>query len=121
MYQKYIANLKLTYSTAFGYCKPVCQEMNKVFPELKLVRGHYYDASWGERMHWWLVDPDGNIIDPTAIQFPSKGKGVYIPWDESQPEPTGKCRQCGEYTYNGQNIHDACFSAYLEYNNISRC
>ncbi|KKL54797.1 hypothetical protein LCGC14_2261840, partial [marine sediment metagenome] len=86
MYQEYIVELNMNYGKTYGKCKEVCEEMNKRFPELKLIRGHYYCHGWGERMHHWLVSPDGNIIDPTKIQFPSKGFGVYEPWDESQDE-----------------------------------
>lgn len=31
---------------------------------LKPMRGKHEGVS-----HWWLVDPDGNVIDPTADQF----------------------------------------------------
>jgi len=57
--------LKLTEQAAYGKCKEICQEMIGEFPELKLVRGHYYCMVWGRRMHWWLESPKGKIIDPT--------------------------------------------------------
>ena len=55
---------------------------------------------------WWLVDTDGQIVDPTRAQFPSKGFGTYVQWDENQKEPTGSCMNCGTYCYDG----DACCS-----------
>lgn len=113
-YEEYITNtLQMNYSKAYGHCKEVCEKMKELFPELTLVRGHYYDAHWGEREHWWFTSPNGNIVDPTKEQFPTKGKGVYIPWDESQPEPTGMCPNCGEYCYNGEDVHDHCRASFL--------
>lgn len=75
----------------YGQCAEVTERMAQAFPELKRVRGHYYDIHWGERAHWWLVTPDGHIVDPTAAQFPTQGRGHYELWDESEQEPTGKC------------------------------
>jgi len=110
-YQEYIKNLNLDYSKAYGKCEKICKEMKEVFPELKLIRGHYYCIVWGERQHWWLEAEDGKVIDPTAIQFPSKGTGVYEPWGDKE-EPTGKCPNCGEYTYN-EYIHKECHDAFV--------
>ncbi len=90
----------------FGRCAEVSLLMMRSFPELKRVRGHYYCAIWGERTHWWLVDEDGSIVDPTADQFPSKGMGVYDEWDDDEPEPTGKCPNCGELVYSGNYFCD---------------
>lgn len=100
----------------YGQCREVTERMADAFPELTRVRGHYYCFAWGERQHWWLTDPDGRIVDPTAAQFPSKGAGHYEPWDESQPEPTGICPNCGEYVYDaGTCCSDSCSRAYLAY------
>ncbi len=106
------ANVKET----LGRCAEATLAMSAAFPELTRVRGHYQCWVWGERQHWWLVDPNGEIVDPTANQFPSKGGGVYIPWDESQPEPTGVCPNCGDYCYNGQSCcSEACGISYAAY------
>ena len=45
-----------------GHCEAFAKLMVQDFPELKLVRGHYLDAEWGERCHWWCVAPDGTIV-----------------------------------------------------------
>ncbi len=92
--KKYLAN-----SFGMGTCKETTERMQLAFPELERVRGHYYCPIWGEREHWWLVDSESQIIDPTKDQFPSKGQGVYTAWIEGTEEPTGKCLNCGEYTY----------------------
>jgi hypothetical protein len=92
-----------------GNCKEYSEKMAEVFPELKVVRGHYYCHTWGERGHFWLVDKWGGIIDPTKAQFPSKGNGRYVPWNEGDEEPTGKCLNCAEYVYNeNQFCNDNC-------------
>lgn len=85
----------------YGQCREKTLEMLEAFPELFRVRGHYMCLIWGEREHWWLVDPQGVIVDPTKSQFPSKGIGEYVPWDESQEEPTGMCPNCGGLCYGG--------------------
>ncbi len=86
-------------SSGYGKCDSRTLEMQKVFPELQRVRGHYWCLSWGRRTHWWLKTADGAVVDPSANQFPSKGTGFYEEHDESQPEPTGRCLNCGEYIF----------------------
>jgi len=85
----------------FGECAEVTERMAAAFPELRRVRGHYYDAIWGERGHWWLVGADGAIVDPTKGQFPTRGTGVYVPWKDGEKEPTGICMDCSSACYDG--------------------
>jgi hypothetical protein len=116
MKPQYAAWIAANVTEAYGRCREVAEAMAAAFPELVRVRGHYYCWAWGERTHWWLIDPEGQIVDPTAEQFPSKGHGVYTPWDESQPEPTGICPNCGEYTFDGSTCcSEACGNAYAAY------
>jgi len=100
-YRQWIDERVPTYAAAYGKCKAVTDEMSAEFPELTRVRGHYHCDVWGERGHWWLVDASGDVVDPTSRQFPSRGQGPYTPWDDSQPEPTGRCLNCGEDVYDG--------------------
>lgn len=95
---------------SYGKCAEKTAEMQRVFPELKRIRGHYVCPLGGRRQHWWLLTAEGEIIDPTASQFLDKGKcGEYIPWDEGQREPVGKCLNCGELIYNsGLFCSDNC-------------
>ncbi len=92
-------------------CRIVTKQMAKEFPELRRVRGHYYCWVWDKREHWWLTNGD-EIIDPTASQFPSKGEGRYEEFDDG-PEPTGMCLECGEYTFNGEQVHEQCYTAFV--------
>lgn len=83
-------------STIFVYrgkCKECCEALQKIMPELRLVRGHYYDAIWNKHEpHWWLVDELGKITDPTRHQFPTGGM------PEMYTEFNGyvECAQCGD-------------------------
>lgn len=76
-----------------GRCKEMSEALVKADPTLTLVRGHYYCPYWSvdPHPHWWVKDQEGNIIDPTALQFPSKGKGIYTEFDG-----TVECSQCGK-------------------------
>jgi hypothetical protein len=113
-YSDYIAGLGLTQQTAYGKCKETCEEMLKHFPELTLRAGFYECPIWGRREHWWLTDPAGNLIDPTAVQFPSQGIGDYKSL-EPDKRPRGKCPNCGEYCYNGEYVHVECDEDYRRY------
>ena len=61
-------------------CLQFCQKAVAENPDLTLVRGYYHCPIFGKQQHWWTVDKGGNIYDPTALQFPSKGTGVYEPF-----------------------------------------
>lgn len=75
-----------------GKCKELAEELVEKNPELTLVRGHYFCPIWNtDEKHWWTVDKDGNVHDPTAEQFPSKGKGIYTPFDGMLI-----CEECGK-------------------------
>jgi len=60
-------------------------------PTLVLVRGWYLCPIWGKQAHWWCCAPDGTIMDPTVLQFPSGGTGEYIPFDGILT-----CEYCGK-------------------------
>lgn len=102
-------------------CKEATEAMNQQFPELIKVRGHVVPALHSQqRPHWWLIDPKTQeVIDPTESQFLIILK--YIPHDETQPEPTGKCPNCGGYCYNYSSVcSDKCGEEYKRYLNSCR-
>lgn len=76
-----------------GKCKEYCDRAVRLFPQLEMKRGHYFDFMWGDQQHWWCVRPDGSVFDPTAKQFPSKGYGDYVEFDGFHA-----CEICGEKT-----------------------
>jgi len=102
---------------AYGACREITSLMAAAFPELTRVRGHYYCLVWGERAHWWLETQTGGVVDPTAMQFPSKGAGSYVPWREgARGEPTGMCPNCGGQAYNGDTCcSDECGREYVAF------
>lgn len=117
MYNDYIDGLNLTEQSVYGQCEYICKKMVAKFPELLLIKGYYWDSMWGRREHLWIGAPDGTILDPTAIQFPSKGSGHYEPLTDGDPRPTGKCPHCGEYCYDNEAVHEDCSDAFLAYLN----
>lgn len=91
-----------------GKCAERTLEMLQEFPELKRVRGYVWLMGCPEpRSHWWLVSPDGEIVDPTARQFSDPGY-IYAGCvlmsyeeidEETFQEPKGKCMNCGALSY----------------------
>lgn len=77
-----------------GKCKEMSEALCAQNPSLTLVRGHYFCPIWNkDEPHWWCTKPDGTIVDPTALQFASKGLGIYTPFDG-----TVFCDECGAAT-----------------------
>lgn len=101
-----------------GRCQGATDEMVVAFPELRQVRG-FVD---GSAPHWWCVEADGTIVDPTVGQFAWMDCELeYEEYSEKKhgPLPTGKCADCGDYVYDG-GFHGFCnencersFRAYL--------
>lgn len=97
-------------------CGVATQRLVKDHPELERVRGGVVLFTGNFAHHWWCITPDGTIIDPTAAQF--TGIVSYHPRDESQPAPTGKCPNCGEYCYDDNDFcSKRCERSYLAYLN----
>lgn len=101
MKQEYQDWIKANAKDPIGRCKELTDAMKTSFPELRQVRGHYDCMVWGRRGHWWLLDEQGGIVDPSAEQFPTRGAGEYIEWQEGTKEPSGKCVVCGGYCWDG--------------------
>jgi len=104
-----------------GLCYTVSTKMAEAFPELVLTRGHVTmpcpDQGLKRWPHWWLVAPDGSIVDPTAAQFPGATPKDYEEEPPNAEEPTGKCLECGAYTYRGDSfcsvVHERSYMAYI--------
>lgn len=75
-----------------GKCKEMSEAACAEDPTLTLVRGHYFCPIWNsDEQHWWCEREDGTIYDPTSAQFPSKGLGIYTPFDGMV-----ECANCGK-------------------------
>jgi hypothetical protein len=83
---------KTNYELYRGRCKELSEAAIAADPTLTLVRGHYYCPIWNsEEQHWWTVAQDGTINDPSKLQFPSAGLGVYTPFSGYI-----SCSECGK-------------------------
>lgn len=75
-----------------GKCKEFCEQAVSEDPSLTIVRGHYFCPLWNtDEPHWWCVQKDGTIYDPTRLQFPSAGKGIYTSFNGML-----ECAECGK-------------------------
>lgn len=102
-----------------GQCAEATLAMVAAFPELRRVRGHVFLMGTAKQpAHWWCVDPDGRIVDPTAHQYPNLVG--YDEWIEGEEEPVGRCANCGGYIYASSGYtdtvcSDACARDYESY------
>lgn len=79
------------YAQFRGKCKELSELACAEDATLTLTRGHYYCPIWGrDEPHWWCVRKDGSVFDPSKGQFPSKGLGIYTPFNGFVP-----CAECG--------------------------
>jgi hypothetical protein len=95
-YEAWIKEHYPTPDSARNMCTTASREMTEAFPELIRVRGWF---GWVE--HWWCKTASGEIVDPTRHQWPDiAGRSTYREFvDGIDPEPVGKCMNCGEYCW----------------------
>lgn len=88
-------------------CRALATRAAEADPSLTVRWGWYTDPEWGTEEHWWCVDQAGEIVDPTAAQFPSNGSGVYTPMTD-----TPACEICGREVDHDQfvNVGPICGS-----------
>ncbi len=83
-----------------GKCREFSEKLAAENPGFRVVRGWYDCLLWGRQAHWWCVDQEGTIHDPTAKQFPSKGCGEYVEFDGNF-----ECSNCGASTPEEECTH----------------
>jgi hypothetical protein len=81
----------------YGRCEYYSRLMKERFPELRLAKGRYITQT-RKHPHWWLIDPEGCIVDCTEHQFKNTGEHV----EREGEEPVGKCINCGELIYRSK-------------------
>ena len=65
-----------------GKCKELSEAAVAENSNLRLVRGHYFCPILNtNEPHWWTVDAEGVVFDPSRLQFPSAGMGIYEEFD----------------------------------------
>jgi hypothetical protein len=104
IYHDWIQQNYPTPESAQAQCVEACAAMRLVFPELKEKNGTVYSLDNLDNMsgvhpkeypHRWLLDEQGEIIDPTVSQFCLLGELLYREMDIS--EGMWRCRGCGEW------------------------
>lgn len=89
-----------------GKCKEMSESACAEDPTLTLVRGHYFCPLWNtDEAHWWCVRQDGSIVDPTKDQFPSRGAGIYTPFNGLV-----LCSECGTTTSESEALLDSNYA-----------
>lgn len=82
-----------------GKCKELSEALAAKHPNYTLVRGFYYEPLWSrEEQHWWCVDEQGTIHDPSRKQFPSGG----IPEFYKAFDGMIDCAECGNQVAEDQ-------------------
>jgi len=121
-YKSWIEENYGTLEASMGRCKEACEHMKSVFPELQITNGFVTLAFVGApQMHWWLKDPEGNIVDPTKYQYCTPAI-EYEEINDDHPARNyrrAKCMNCGEYYYEiGPVMHNAqCEKEFTDYLN----
>ncbi len=102
--------------TGYGKCKEAVERMQTLFPELRIAKG-FFHCIWGERCHWWLVAPNGGVVDPTRGQFPGPGEYEELQDHElADRVPTGVCMDCGDPVYHNDTFcSEECEAATRAY------
>lgn len=101
-------------------CQQFCEKFVQKFPHLSRQPGFV-----GSSEHWWLIDSDGTIVDPTGEQFGNVPKTRYIRYNPHRHKVhLFNCRDCGTEVFdlieNADNYIDGfcseeCCDTYVEY------
>lgn len=100
-------------------CDTFTQKFVDRFPHLRRQSGFV-----GSTEHWWCIDEDDSIVDPTAEQFRTYPILTYEEFDPLKHEVyLGKCPNCGDSRYGlvGQEnqfrgfCDDECHEDYAKY------
>lgn len=119
-YDKWISNYK---GNIYRRCKEVSEEMQKEFPELKIVKGLVtIIENFKQYQHQWLEDDKGNIIDPTAKQWQHIVEYTQIDENDRDKIPNGRCINCGGWCFGKRSYtcSDECDKENLKILNQKR-
>lgn len=96
VYSEWIKMLEQSGTDLKNKCTKYSKEMAEIFPELRATSGWIVSKAGGKTEHWWTVDKDGNIYDPTVKQFSFE---VSHYEEYLGPHPIGKCANCGDWVF----------------------
>lgn len=100
LFGSWIAERYPTRESAKRQCAEAASAMAAAFPELRRVRGHAM-VGVDFRPHWWCITSEGEIIDPTAHQWPAP-PAFYDALPNDAEEPCGKCTHCGDLLFRSR-------------------
>ena len=100
LFGSWIAERYPTPESAKLQCAEATAAMVEAFPTLRRVRGHAM-IGIDFRPHWWCVTERGEIVDPTAHQWPAT-PAFYDAIPEDSEEPCGKCIYCGDLLFRSR-------------------
>jgi hypothetical protein len=106
-------------------CYSFCEAFVEKFSHLTMVKGWYVAAEHNYTEHWWLIEKDGTVVDPTKGQF-SIQTGEYVSHGSKRAKELelfakiGRCPNCGGDIYEGDEdfggvCSDECAASYSEY------
>lgn len=104
-YAAWIAERYPTREKALAQCAEATTAMAAAFPELRRVAGLVAHGDYVEDLeHWWLVEANGAIVDPTLAQWNAM---FILGYHEIKPDspiygkPRRKCMNCSRYYFGG--------------------
>lgn len=111
-YKKWIDENYPTGLSCLGKCFQATEKMKEAFPELIRTNGFVHIPGLDEpRIHWWMKDSNGFVIDPTAFQYPYYAGASISSYEEFEDDhparkhPRLKCMNCGEYFYASPELN----------------
>lgn len=127
-YKEWIHQFLYRINDPTGKCRGAVEDMKAHFPELKIEKGYVVHPfiqpdtliknDFHGVPHWWLIDEEGSIVDPTESQFPKPLE--YSPYSEELHGllPVGKCMECGDLFYPpkepGNFCDEECSDRFME-------
>lgn len=116
-------------------CQSFTKRFVERFPHLTRIAGFYGapedvwlndpDEQCYRTEHFWCVDVNGTIVDPTVEQFIRKDMAYTVLDPLKHKIQIGRCIECGEYIYGLRSEGNKCIcspecqkSAEIYYNSI---
>ena len=116
-YNKWMSDNYPSRKEALSKCQEASKKMKEAFPELRVTNGFIsLPFELDEKAHWWCVTPDGEIVDPTSIQYGT----CILDYEEINDEHPArkyrlaKCMNCGEQYYETPELKGVMHNSSCE-------